>query len=339
MELTTYQLLYVQTVYDYFQENFQWPTFRQVQKKHLSTYRDFRALDIAKSIEDNPARHFHSGLEASASVTLKEIHQLPQAQQDLDDLLKVIQYSVEKYIAEDKDGVKVTSEEISQNLHLDETAIRKIYPLSGLTTGIFGSNSTSLDYRTWHFEVLDSAVDYQDLRSIEDYFARREEIINSIHASQSAYSAMDAIAMNTYIVPPTAAVQPRISQEVVDAITDPKIKQFCAELNNTPDENVFSLTQGIGETLKWALWYQAQKVGTSIPARNMGLERLLDEAVARPYYSGNAVNRFLRDFKNNFLKTSYDMVRHDSTYIPNGSSAFGPAIDALEHILKETFPI
>ena len=33
------------------------------------------------------------------------------------------------------------------------------------------------------------------------------------------------------------------------------------------------------------------------------------------------------------------MVRHDFTYIPNGSSAFGPAIDALEHILKETFAI
>jgi hypothetical protein len=71
----------------------------------------------------------------------------------------------------------------------------------------------------------------------------------------------------------------------------------------------------------------------------MGLERLLDEAIARPYYSGNAVNRFLREFRNNFMKTSYDMVRHDATYIPNSSSAFGPAIDALEHILKETFPI
>ena len=169
MELTSYQLLYVQTVYDYFQENIQWPTFRQVQKKHLSTYRDFRALDVAKSIEGNPAKHFPYGLEASATITLKELHQLPQAQQDLNDLLKVIQYSVEKYMAEDKEGVRVTSEEISQNLHLDEAAIRKMYPLLGLTTGILGSNSISLDYKTWDFEVLDSAVHYQDLNSIDDY--------------------------------------------------------------------------------------------------------------------------------------------------------------------------
>jgi hypothetical protein len=134
-------------------------------------------------------------------------------------------------------------------------------------------------------------------------------------------------------------VKKRISDKVINAITDPKIKQFCVELNNTPDENVFSLTQGIGEVLKWTLWFRAQQVGTSMTVRNMGLDRLLDDAINRPYYSGNAAVRFLKDFKNNFLKTSYDMVRHDSTYIPNSSSAFGPAIDALEHILKETFPV
>jgi hypothetical protein len=334
MELTPYQLLYIQTVYDYFQENFQWPTFRQVQKKHLSTHRDFRALEVAKSIEGNPARHFPYGLEASATITLKEIHQLPQAQQDLEYLLKVIKYSVEKYIAEDKDGVKVTSEEISQNLHLDETAIRKIYPLSGLTTGIFGSSSNSLDYRTWHFEVLDSAVDYQDLRSIDDYLARREEITKSYQASRSAHSA---IAMNQYIDSSAFVVKQRISQEVVDAISNSKIKQICVELNNTPDENVLSLAQGIGEALKWTLWYRAQQVGTSMTVSTMKMSRLLDDAI-NTYYSGNATVKFLKDFKYGFLKTGYDMVRHDPSYIPN-SSAFGPAIDALEHILKETFPI
>ena len=65
----------------------------------------------------------------------------------------------------------------------------------------------------------------------------------------------------------------------------------------------------------------------------------MDEAINKPYYSGNAATRFLKDFKNNFQKTSYDMVRHDPGYIPNSVNAFGPAIDALEHILKETFPV
>ncbi len=136
---------------------------------------------------------------------------------------------------------------------------------------------------------------------------------------------------------PAAAVKKRISDKVMNAITDPKIKQICAELNNTPDENVFSLAQGIGEVLKWTLWYRAQQVGTSMTVSTMKMSRLLDDAI-NSYYSGNATVKFLKDFKYGFLKTGYDMVRHDPTYIPN-SGAVGPAIDALEHILKETFPV
>src|SRR5260221_769541 len=189
MELNNYQLLYIQTVYDYFRENLEWPTFRQVRRKILPTHRDFREVDVAKSIEDNPAAHFYQNLDSPASITLKEIHHLPEAEQDLADLLKVIRYSVEKYLTEDKDGVRVTSEEISQNLHFDETAIRKVFQLLGLTTGIIGSNSNSLDYKTWSFEVSDSAIDYQDLKSIDDYFARRDVIRKSYQASRSAQNA------------------------------------------------------------------------------------------------------------------------------------------------------
>jgi hypothetical protein len=41
MELNKYQLLYIQTVYDYFQENLQWPTYRQVQKKSCQLIETF----------------------------------------------------------------------------------------------------------------------------------------------------------------------------------------------------------------------------------------------------------------------------------------------------------
>ncbi len=55
MELNKYQFLYVQTMYDYFRENLQWPTFRQIEKKILQTHRDFRVVDVARSFEDNQA--------------------------------------------------------------------------------------------------------------------------------------------------------------------------------------------------------------------------------------------------------------------------------------------
>src|SRR5260370_24449471 len=176
MELNNYQLLYIQTVYDYFRENLQWPTYKQVQKKILPTHRDFRVVKVAESIEDNLARHYYQNLDTQAAITLKEIHHLPEAEQDLADLLKLINYSVEKYFTEDKEEVelRVTSKEDSQNLHFDEATIRKMFPLLGLTTGIIGSSTNSLDYKTWSIGVSDSVIDYQDLKSIDDYFERRD---------------------------------------------------------------------------------------------------------------------------------------------------------------------
>ena len=336
MELNQYQLLYIQTVYDYFRENLQWPTFRQVQRKILPTHRDFRVVEVAKSIENSQAAHFYHNLDSPAAITLKEIHQLPQARQDLADLLEVIRYSVEKYITEDKDEVRVTSEEISHNLHFDETAIRKIFHLLGLTTGIIGSSSNTLDYKTWSFGVSDSAIDFLDLKSIDDYFARRDKIRKSYQASQSAQNT--GTLLNQYIDTPAFVMKKRISIEVINAISDPKTKQICLELNNTPNQNVLSLAQGLGEALKWTLWYRAQQVGTSMTASNMRLSRLLDDAINHPYYTSNAAIKFLKDFKYGFLKTGYDMVRHDPAYIPD-SFVLNPAIDALEHVLKETFPV
>src|SRR6266568_485727 len=258
MDLTEYQLLYIQTVYDYFRENLQWPTYRQVQRKILPTHRDFRVVKVAESIEDNPARHFYQNLDNQAAITLKEIHYLPEAKQDLVDLLKLINYSVEKYLTKD----------------------------------------------------------YQASRSSQTTVSMKSQ----------------------YNAPPSYVMKKQIAPEVINAISDPKIKQICEELNNTPAQNVLSLAQGLGEALQWTLWYRTQQFGTSMTVSNMKLSRLLEDAINHPYYSSNAAIKFLKDFKYGFLKTGYDMVRHDPAYIPD-IVVLNPAIDALDHVLKETFPI
>lgn len=127
----------------------------------------------------------------------------------------------------------------------------------------------------------------------------------------------------------------RISEEIVNQVSDPKIKRICIEINNTNDANILSLTQSLGECLKWSLWYQAKKVGTKLKEGGE-LKPLLDEAIKTPYYTDNAANRFLKEFRDNFLKTGYDMVRHSDNYIPD-IVVVNPAIDALEHILRITF--
>lgn len=125
----------------------------------------------------------------------------------------------------------------------------------------------------------------------------------------------------------------RIRPEIVNTLSDAKLRQLCLELNNTPDSSVLSLSQLIGETLKWAVWKKAKQNGTRLTEKT-GLSELLREANQKGYFSGNVAVRFLKDFETNFMKTSFDMVRHSESYVPD-ISILNPQIEALEAILVE----
>lgn len=128
----------------------------------------------------------------------------------------------------------------------------------------------------------------------------------------------------------------RISDIVISRITSAKLKQLCLEINNTQDQNTLSLTQNVGEALKWALWHKAKQMHTSLKETG-NLGPLLDEAISKLYFQTNVARRFLIDFKNNFMKSGYDMVRHSESYIPD-IQFINPQIHALEVILNECFP-
>src|SRR5207302_2050931 len=121
------------------------------------------------------------------------------------------------------------------------------------TTGIIGSSSNSLDYKTWSIGVSDSAIDYQDLNSIDDYFKWRDEITKAFEANRSSRTTVSMISQ--YNAPPSYVMKKQIAPEVINAISDPKIKQICMELNDTPAQNVLSIAQSLGEALHWTLWY------------------------------------------------------------------------------------
>lgn len=127
----------------------------------------------------------------------------------------------------------------------------------------------------------------------------------------------------------------KIPVEIVNRITDNKIKQFCIEINGIPDQHVLALSQLIGETLKWTVWYKAKQNNTQLK-ETTGLQPLLDEAIQQSYFTGNAAKRFLKDFRDNFMKTGYDMIRHSETYIPD-IAILNPQVDAIQVLLEECF--
>jgi hypothetical protein len=341
VNLTGDQRLYLQQIFDRLRESNRWPTFGELDRWFTCHHPDLDIEEIWESLPQGLTSHMDLNQpEAQATLTIPAIYLLENNRDALSIFLGLIKLCVDIYMSSATNDVKISSERILQGRGSTwDIVVRQggLLLRAEEAPRIWKSFSSPDESGRWECTLDRQVRRFRNVATIEEYLEKRDLLPSQRNILSGTTRISNGDSQHTGT--PAAEVKKRISDEVINAISDPKIKQFCAELNSTPDENVFSLTQGIGETLKWALWYQAQKVGTSIPARNMGLERLLDEAIARPYYSGNAVNRFLKEFRNNFMKTSYDMVRHDSTYIPNGSSAFGPAIDALEHILKETFPI
>lgn len=343
VSLTDNQRLYLQQIFDRFRQNNRWPTLGELDQWFTYYHPDLDIEEIWKSLPQGLTNYMDlNQLEKSATLTIPAIYQLKNNADALKAFLEILTLCVNTYMRSPSPtgNLTISSEKILQDNALAwDIAVRQggLLLLAEDEARIWKSFSGPDDSGRWECTLDRQVRRFRNITTIEEYLEKRDLLPDQTIALSGANGISHG--GNQQVGTPTIPAKKRISEEVVNAVTDPKIKQICMELNNTPDENVLSLAQSVGEALQWTLWYRALKVGTSITAKNMGLEKLLDEAINKPYYSGNAATRFLKDFKSNFMKTGYDMVRHDPTYVPNSVSAFGPAIDALEHILKETFPI
>lgn len=180
MELTKYQQLYIQTVYDYFCENGVFPTYRQVEIKLLPKHRDFDVTEVAKSLVDSRYRggFFVSDLNTSTSLTLEQIRLRQNSEQHLADFVKVVRYTANKYINSKEDTVEVTSNEISDNLHLNDLSIRIVGYLIQ-QAALFASMGNTADYSEWKFKASRDVIHYDGVTSIDDFLERREAFYKS----------------------------------------------------------------------------------------------------------------------------------------------------------------
>lgn len=339
VNLTGEQRLYLQQIFNCLRQDNRWPTFGKLDHWFTYYHPDLDIEEIWKSLPQGLTNYMDLNQpESQATLTIPAIYLLENNRDALSIFLVLLKRCVDAYMSFPANDLKISSERIIQDYAFAwDIAVHQggLLLRAEAEPGIWKSFTGPDESGRWECTLDRQVRRFRNITTIEEYLEKRNPSSGQAIALSDITGIPNGGGQHTGT--PTVAKK-RISDEAINAITDPKIKQICAELNNTPDENVFSLAQGIGEALKWTLWYRAQQIGTSMTASTMKMSRLLDDAI-NSYYSGNATVKFLKDFKYGFLKTGYDMVRHDPTYIPNSSSAFGPAFDALEQILKETFPV
>ena len=171
MQLTKYQTIYLQTVYDYFRENGEWPTYRQVERKLLPTYRDFDVFEIAKSLIDSFSRSFFtSDPTRQSSLSIEHIHQCQGSEQDLANFVDAIRYSADKYINSKEDEVSVSSDEISSNLHMEDLAVRKVGLMMEKSPVFTVMDShTNAATAEWTLTLSRYVTSFDKVKSIDDY--------------------------------------------------------------------------------------------------------------------------------------------------------------------------
>jgi TRADD-N domain-containing protein len=170
MELSKYQRLFLQTVYDFFRENAKWPTYRQVEIKILPDHRDFNVIEMARSLAEIQYRSFITNNPTTLAIlSIEQIRQCLRSEQDLENLIRTIRYCAEKYGTSSEEKVEVSSDEIRTALQVDELAIRKIAAMTRATP-IFSAMSGDVDDRKWTVLVSGDVIYFRDIQSIDDYF-------------------------------------------------------------------------------------------------------------------------------------------------------------------------
>lgn len=250
------QRLYLQQIFNRLRQNNRWPTFGELDQWFTYYYPDLDIEEIWKSLPQGLTNYMDLNQpENQATLTIPAIYLLENNRDALSIFLMLLKRCVDAYMRSPANDITISSERILQEhaFAWDIAVLQGGLLLRAEDAPRIWKSFTGPDESGHWGCTLDRQVKrFRYVTTIEEYLEKR----NLSHSRAITLSGTTGISNGSsqHTGTPAAAAKKRISDEVINAITDPKIKQICVELNNMPDENVFSLAQGIGEALKWTLW-------------------------------------------------------------------------------------
>ncbi|SRR6266700_973865 len=178
--LNEQQRLYLQTIFDHFNEHGTWPTYSYVERTLHQSHPDLDVDELVKSLPPGLTKPFNAyifdvpGLaNEDAFLTVPAIYLCQGSEEDLKDFVRVISFCVERYNSSEKEKRQVSSNDLISLLNMSEISARKVGLLLQVEPWIFSSFSTGGE-GNWQCALSREIRRYRDVKTIEEYLEKRD---------------------------------------------------------------------------------------------------------------------------------------------------------------------
>ncbi len=203
MNIQEQQRIYLQTIYAYFHEKAEWPTYSHVDKKLFNIGID--AKEVSASLPNGYANtfRFDSDLGNQAMLSLEAMRKCDGSERDLADFLTAVRFLVDRYKQAEEDHPLITGADLKNQFHMTDDAVARVGTLIfGETVLCSSSGGINVEgYVTWQCRLDREIRRFDGVTTIEDYLKRRNK--ERVTAHQQATNQLVSLLGNMYRQPNT----------------------------------------------------------------------------------------------------------------------------------------
>ncbi len=245
--LTADQRLLLQTVFNHFHEEGDWPYWWDIGRELL----DLDVVQVAKQLGPNlindrsagDAEYDRGEHGDRAMLTLPAVALCDGSEGELAGFLRVLRLCLERYFSGERNP-KVSSDDLKQVLGMSDPDTRKAFLLTATDPYIFGGGSSSSDNADWWRDISPRIRNYRGVESIDEYLAKRPPLVQTGALGTAAGSVLPNPPPAYRVMPPPPSPQPIATpQRPSVEIADQELREACGDLLAAPGRHDRAIDQ------------------------------------------------------------------------------------------------
>ncbi len=168
--------LFLQTIFTVFHKEGKWPTYNYVERTITRTHPDYDMDAIIKGLPEGFATVFKYShrYDEEAKLIVPALYYCQEAEEELADFIRVVRHCVDRYYTFDaetpeKDTLEISSNDLSNQLHMQPLTIRKMGLLLQSEYDIAFGFSSDLEGNEWHFPLKRGKLGVSRFRGVETF--------------------------------------------------------------------------------------------------------------------------------------------------------------------------